>query len=577
MASIYAEVMTPRSKLLLPVLGALACQPGLEAGRGPAPQEADADTDADSDADTDADSDADSDTDTDSDTDADPVESDMIWSPDLPNVEQDPLLLKGIQPDFWPNPDELSGNMAGSVAMNLVWAAWQPEQKPTPCDAGEVAYDGWCFRPDANTDAAITQWTDRGLAVTAVVYGVPEWARQDRPCSPVAAGFEIFCVPDDPDDYGTFAGFLARRYNGANGVGLAQDFVIHNEVNSNSWFDVGCGQGTPCDTTEWTSIYVDNYLAAFDAIRLEQAEARVFVSLEHHFASPDYDLPSAEQPLIAGQTMLRAVAAAAGSRDWRVAYHPYPPDLLSPEFSADDWPRVTYGNLGALPGWLHQEWPGSAAATDIHLTESGINSLTGSSQAAQAAAVCDSFTNVLGTPGVSRYIYHRMQDHPDETAAGLGLGLWGSDGLAKAAWSTWALANRFDLDPQQLSCGFEHLPYTQLTRAYSASRGHWASSRLPPEGFAEERSWRLWRAQQPDTTLLFECAVGEHNLLSPDAACEGLLALGPVGWIEASPGDGRVALYRCIVSSTGDHFISDSPTCEGQTVEQLLGYALEAP
>lgn len=549
------------------LLWLLGCGGGFVVPAGPTVDTGDPDTASDPDPDPDPDSGPDTDSDPDPDT------GGMIFSPDAPYVAESAMRIKGIQPDWWADPAEIAGNNAGSVAMNLVWAHWQPAEAAPPCAAGQVAYDGACFTPDAATDAAIADWTARGLAVTTVVYGVPAWARVTRPCSPVAAGFEIFCAPDDAADYARFVGFLARRYNGYNGAGRVADFVVHNEVNTNTWFDVGCGQGTPCDADQWLAIYADNYVRAYDAAVAEQAFARVYVSLDHHFGSPDYDQPSAQDPLLAGQTVLRAVAAAAGSRAWRVAYHPYPPDLLAPGFSPDDWPRVTYGNLGTLVGWLAATWPGSAAATGVHLTESGVNSLAPSSEAAQADGVCTSLRNVLGTPGIGRYVYHRMVDHPDETAAGLGVGLWGSDGVAKAAWSTWALANRDDLSPPQLGCGFEDLPYTRLTRAWHPTRGHVATSRQLPDGFTAESSWRLHREAQADTELLYECKVGDHTFLTPDPGCEGQHPMGPVGWIARGAFDGGVALHRCHIPSSGDHFVSPDPACEGHTPERTLGWA----
>lgn len=496
-----------------------------------------------------------------------------VLPPALPYPTRTAYRIKGLQPDFWAY-DEVSGNNTGGVAMNLVWAQWEPSRRAAPCAASEVTFDGHCFTVPAETDNAIREWSRRGLVVTGVLYGSPEWARAGRRCTPVAPGFEWFCAPDDNADFARFTAMIAQRYDGRRGNGRVADFVLWNEVNSNDWFDVGCGQSAgACDANTWIATYAALYNAAFDAIVAEQPSAKVLISLEHHFGTT-YDRPSDASPLLSGETFLRGFASRVAPRAWRVAYHPYAPNLLRPEFSADDDPQVTYGSIGVLAGWLRQTFPAVPSSWEIQLTESGVNSVApNSSLAAQATGVCNGFRNILGTPGIENYIYHRMTDHPVELRDGLGLGLRNPDGSPKPAWAVWALANRADLSPPMLSCGFEELPYTRVRRSYDARRGHWASSRIAPASFHEERAWRLWRDPHPGAVMLYECRVGTHNLLTRDPGCEGLRPLGPVGYVNTERFAGAVPVYRCRVGAGTDHFISPDAGCEGQNVEQLLGYA----
>ena len=500
--------------------------------------------------------------------------------PPLPYPTRTAWQGKSIQPDFWANKDELVNNGVGGVAMNLVWAQWQPSPKAPPCAPAEVTWKGGCYTVPKAVDDAIGEWSAKGLTVTAVVYGPPPWARVAKPaCSPAGPGFDWFCAPTDHAAYGRFAGLLAQRYDGQHGHGRVIDFVIHNEVNSNIWYDVGCGGGKACDTKAWLDSYAESFKQAYDAIVAVQPEARVLISLDHHFGK-QWDQPSKKShPLLSGISVIKGVDARVGKRKWRVAMHPYPPNLLAPGFSEFDYNKegkITYGSLGVFAGWLRKHFPNKPWTHEIHLTESGVNSLDPqSNEAAQEKGVCDALRAGLGTPGVVNHIYHRMTDHPDETKGGLGLGLRRADKSAKPAWKRWAHANRKDLSPPQLDCGYEDLPYIRLRRGFNSGAGHWATTRNLPPGYAKETdSWRLMREPKAGAKLLYACRVGTHNLISPDVGCEGLPPLGPVGWAWQSKPPKGVPIYRCRIGKGEDHFVSSSPTCEGQVVESLLGYGL---
>jgi uncharacterized short protein YbdD (DUF466 family) len=200
--------------------------------------------------------------------------------------------------------------------------------------------------------------------------------------------------------------------------------VIHNEVNAAEWFNVGCGQGIPCNVDKWINDYSSNYISAFDQIRKHQPKAPVLISLEHHFDSNFDTLLSSASPVMSAKSLITKVVPKLDSRDWALAFHSYPPSLLHTTFSQNDWPKITFGNVNLLIGWLMKTYPNTPSAWKVYLTENGINGIAPyATQDQQNTALCQAFRNIVNTPFVENFVYHRLKDHPDETKSGLGLGL----------------------------------------------------------------------------------------------------------------------------------------------------------
>ena len=481
--------------------------------------------------------------------------------------------IKSLQPDFQDRA-QIIGNEVHGVAMNLVWAEWQPQQSKS-CGANQVQYDGYCFNKNQAIIDAIREYTNHGVVVTAVVYGVPDWARRDcvNPKKRVVQA-PMFCAPVDgkASDYGRFAGFVANFFNGEKGNGRVADFVIHNEVNSYMWFNIGCSD-TNCNLNTWTRVYADSYNAAYDYIKKEQKNAKVLISFDHYFGATKGISYRADN-------FLKTLVPKLGNRDWMLAFHSYPPDLASPEFGANDYNNhgiISFGNIGVLAGWLRQNYPNDPHAWEIQLTENGINGVGASMQQRQRAQLCQAFRNVLGTPGITSFVYHRLVDHPDEVAGGLGCGLWNEDRSPKPAWTTFALANRKGVGAGWPSCGFDILPYVPLMRGYNGK--HWVTSRQFPSGVKVEQTWHILREQAPNTQLVYECRVGgpngDHTLISTFANCENQFNMGPMGYVYKTQVAGTSPIYRCYIATTGDHFISSDPNCEGQKEESLIGYGFK--
>ena len=222
--------------------------------------------------------------------------------------------------------------------------------------------------------------------------------------------------------------FLAERYSAAGSPnGRVWNYIVGNEVNSHWWWN-NQGRAT---TEEVASDYERAVRLVHDAVRLSSANARVFLSLEHHWGiryppgAPDQSCP--------GRDLLAHFARFARERgdfDWNLAFHPYPENLGEPCFwkdksatPADDSPRITFKNLEVLVRHMRQpDLLYAGKPRRVILSEQGFHCPdrpTGERD--QAAAYCAAFWKVAHLEGIDSFILHRHVDHAHE---GLNLGLW---------------------------------------------------------------------------------------------------------------------------------------------------------
>jgi hypothetical protein len=223
--------------------------------------------------------------------------------------------------------------------------------------------------------------------------------------------------------------FLARRYSGTNADhGRVWNYIVGNEVNSH-WFWYNMGR-------VGMEELADNYLGAvrlcYRAVREHSANARVYLSLEHHW-NIRYPGGDAQQSF-AGRPFLEYFARKAregGDFDWHIAFHPYPENLFDCRTWQDksathspDTPRITFKNIEQLTAFLRRpELLYNGQPRRVILSEQGFHSLeTEQGQLLQAAAYAYAYQKIRNLDGIDSFILHRHVDHAHE--GGLNLGLW---------------------------------------------------------------------------------------------------------------------------------------------------------
>jgi hypothetical protein len=223
--------------------------------------------------------------------------------------------------------------------------------------------------------------------------------------------------------------FLAGRYSGKDAPsGRVWNYIVGNEVNSH-WFWSNMGRVT---MEEFADEYLRTVRLCHYAVRKYSANARVYLSLEHHWNMhyPGGD----ERQTFAGKPFIDYFARRAretGDFNWNVAFHPYPENLFDCRTWNDktalpsaDTPRITFKNLEVLQKYFQRsELLFNGKPRHIILSEQGFHSPESpEGQTLQAAAYCYAFYKVAHLDGIDSFILHRHVDHGQE--GGLNLGLW---------------------------------------------------------------------------------------------------------------------------------------------------------
>jgi hypothetical protein len=186
----------------------------------------------------------------------------------------------------------------------------------------------------------------------------------------------------------------------------------------------------PATTEQVAAQYEDQTRLAWSSLRKHSTNARVYLSLEHHWTAKGNASPTKACP---GRELLEAFAKQAKERgdfDWNVAFHPYPANLFNPrtwqdKVTYDDLTlKITFKNLDVLtrklatPELLYQGKP-----RRLSFTEQGLNvGKAPNAEELQAAGYAYAWEKIQRLSGIDSFLYHRQVDHSLE--GGLKLGLW---------------------------------------------------------------------------------------------------------------------------------------------------------
>ncbi len=238
--------------------------------------------------------------------------------------------------------------------------------------------------------------------------------------------------------------FLANRYNGRNGFGQIDNWVVANEVNAkNVW-----NYSSVSDELTYAQLYVDSLRVCYNAIKSKNANATVCISLDQNWTHVHN--PASYYSARSMIEAINAVACAQGNFDWAVAEHPYNyPMTWTPFWTPKsetaaamiqhniNTPYLSMENIEQLTDYLSLPEMRNTKGNvrPVLLTEIGYTSTQ--SEEAQAYAMVYAYQRVMTNRYIRMIIFNRQTDFPLEVRQGLSVGLTDQKGRRKLAYEVF--------------------------------------------------------------------------------------------------------------------------------------------
>lgn len=309
----------------------------------------------------------------------------------------------------------------------------------------DYTYEGKTYHFDKNQiaeyDKTISAFSGKSMMVTAIVLNgwndkMPEliYPGVKKTDGVFYYGFNT-ATKEGYETTRALMSFLAQRYNGENpSHGRVSNWIIGNEINNGrNWNYMG-----KMDIDKYVTEYVRAFRVAYTAIKAQQANARVFFSIDMNWNDPNAD----QKTMYSAKHILDKVNAEInrnGNIDWQLAYHPYPYPMTEPEFWDDhntgaivqneSTKIIDFENLNVLTDYLKASNFRNRAGEVRHiiLSEQGFTAISpsrGNVEEQQAAAFAYAYYIADSNPYVDALILSRQVDAPLEVRSSCAFGLW---------------------------------------------------------------------------------------------------------------------------------------------------------